>query len=520
MNVGIEARRPVSRLELRGISKRYGTITALDRVDFELRSGEVRALLGKNGAGKSTLVKIISGTEHPDSGRVTLDGERIPNQVSAVEVKRRGVATVFQELSLVPGLTVAENIAMGSRDNPSNDAGQKKFSLAHRWMYRPKQSRAIASTALEQLGLELPLDSEVRSLAPALQQLTEIAKAIAARPTVLVLDEPTSSLSDHDAQDVIALVRRLASAGTSVIYVSHRMKEIPIVADTLTVIRDGMVIDTLPASAPISQVAELMLGELVQAEGRRRQASFVRQKRGPVLAVSNLKRGHRVRGVSLHIQPGEVVGIAGIRGAGRTELLRAIVGVDRPDSGHIELNGRVVRRPAPGPMFRAGVALVPEDRRRQGVVSSRSIEENLVLSCLDRVSRWGFVSNREVRERATQQTQRLDLKYGSLRDAVLSLSGGNQQKVVIGRCLNAQVRVLLLDEPTRGIDIHAKIQIYEVIAQLASQGIGVLLVSSELEELDGPCDRILIMREGQLHGEISRDEANPSRLLALAMGEE
>lgn len=491
-------------LSCRGLAKRFGAIRALDGIDFALRRGEVRALLGKNGAGKSTLVNLVSGSLQPDAGTITLDGRDVSWSGPAA-ARSGGIAVVHQEFSLVPGLSVAENITLG------------------RWPRRggfidSSTIRAQADAALKRLGVAVPLDATVSVLSLADQQIVEIAKALVDDPRVLILDEPTSALNAHEVTSLLQLVRRLAADGMAVVYVSHRMKEIPLVADTLTVLRDGSHVATEDvAELSSSRVAELISGESAE------HAVVVKRDRTAepvVLGVSGVSVPGRLDDVSLSVHRGEVLGIAGLLGAGRTELLETIFGLRRDASGTVSIDGTVHRRRRPKRMLDLGVAYISEDRKNAGIVPLLGVGENILLSARTRVLPRFWLRLRREAEIVARTMSSMSVRAASPTQEIGTLSGGNQQKAVIGRALAAGMRVLLLDEPTRGVDLHAKGQIYGLIRELADRGVSSVFVSSELEEIAEVCDRVLVLRDGRIREQLSGDEATPERVLALAMKQE
>lgn len=495
-------------LECVSVSKTYGSVQALADVSLSLRAGEVRALLGKNGAGKSTLVNIISGSQHPDVGHgsVRVAGEDV-RWSGPGDARADGIAVVHQELSLVPGLSVAENITLGRW--PKREAG---FGFI--------DSTALAGHArhaIEMLGEPLPLWMEAGRLPLAQQQLVEIAKALLDEPRVLILDEPTSALHSHEVEALLALIRRLADHGVAVIYVSHRMKEIPLVADTLTVLRDGREVQTLGVGeASVERVASLIAGEggKVAAEIEHRD----RREHQVVLSVRELAVPGVLSGVSFDLHEGEVLGVAGLLGSGRTELLEAIYGL-RSAQGNVIVRGAHLRRRRPRRMLANGVGLTPEDRKGAGIVPLLGVGENVLLSARGRVLPRFWIKPPLEATISGDALRTLSIVASSTEQEIGTLSGGNQQKAVIGRLLAAHMSVLLLDEPTRGIDVHAKGQIYELIRQLAKAGVSSIFVSSELEELSAVCDRVLVLRQGRITDEVVGSEATTEKLLALAMKE-
>lgn len=491
-------------LVCRGLTKRFGAVTALDRVDFELHHGEVRALLGKNGAGKSTLVNLISGSLSPDEGSIELLGEAV-HWANPKAAQAGGIAVVHQEFSLVPGLTVAENITMGRWPR------QAGFVSA-------REMRTRAKAAIDKLGVDIPLGVTVGQLALAEQQMVEIAKALLDNPKILILDEPSSALNANEVEKLLALVRRLAATGVSIIYVSHRMKEIPLVADTLTVLRDGREVATHDVKTVSSaKVAELISGDEIVASDLAHRDQRVEPV---VLSVEDVHVPNRLYGVSFDLHRGEVLGIAGLLGSGRTELLEAIFGLRHDATGTVTVFGKQVGRRFPRRMLNLGVAYTSEDRKAAGIVPLLSVGENLVLSARGRVLPKFWLRVRDESALIARAIASMSVKASSPSQEIGTLSGGNQQKGVIGRALAADMKVLLLDEPTRGVDLHAKSQIYGLIRSLADRGVSSIFVSSELEEIAEVCDRVLILRDGHFHEQLIGAEGTAERILALAMRQE
>ena len=493
-------------LALEQLCKQYPGVIALDHVDFTMEKGEVRALLGKNGAGKSTLVKILSGAVHPDSGTIRIDGQ--PVTISSTgDAFHQGICTVYQELSLVPGLTVAENILLGRWPK------QRILGLS---VINRKAIRPIAKAALDQLEVSLDLDEQVSRLSVAQQQLIEIAKAISFNPRGLVLDEPTSALAANEVDVLHKVVRRLAEQSHAIIYVTHRLQEIPHVADSVTVLRDGKDMGTITAAeATPAVIANRMIG----ADWQRTEWGTGGQPGEVKLAVRNLNRKGLLHDVSFEVRGGEVLGIAGLLGSGRTELLRAIFGLDKMDSGEVYVKGELMRDPTPLSMKAHNVGLTPEDRKRQGLVLLFSVQDNLTLASLNRFSSRGVLQRSRGATLAREMVKSLDIKTPGLGVATSTLSGGNQQKVVVGNWLNTLPEILLMDEPTRGIDIQAKEQIFHLVRHLASQGLAVVFISSEIEEVLDVADRILVMNQGRITGEVKPDEIDLEELLARVMEE-
>jgi len=494
-------------LKAQQLRKSYPGVQALDGVDFELAPGEVRALIGKNGAGKSTFVKILSGATLADSGTLSVEGKRTIIR-SPADAFATGIATVYQEMSLVMGLSVAENILLGR--------WPRRGRLGLR-MIDKSETVAIAKQSMDMMGVVLNPREIVRRLSVPERQMVEIAKAVSFKPKVLILDEPTSSLPAHEVDALLALVRRLAERGVAVIYVSHRLQELPRVADSLTVFRDGRQVGTVPMTdASPERIVQMMIG----GEWKKSRTSHREASSGVRLSVRHAERRHHLHDVTFDLHEGEVLGIAGLLGSGRTELLRAVFGLDRLDSGSISVDGRVVSRPTPIRMKSLGVGMTPEDRKGQGLVSVLSVAKNLTLSCLDRVSRNRVIMPQLERALAGAMVESLSIRTPGLGVRARALSGGNQQKLVIGKWLNSQVRVLLMDEPTRGIDIEAKNHVYELVRDLAGRGISVIFVSSEIDEVLEVSDRILIINQGRIVADVRAAQVTLERVLAIAMSNE
>jgi ABC-type sugar transport system ATPase subunit len=485
-------------LRVRGLRKTYPGTIALKGLDFDLDAGEVRALLGKNGAGKSTFVEILSGTIVPDAGEVQIDGRTVMLG-SPTQAREEGISTVHQDLSLFPELTARENITIGRCS---------RYGVISRRM-----QQAEADAALEQMGSVVDLNARVGRLSARDQQLTAIAKALSYRPRVLILDEPTSALPSEEVGQLIALVRRLADRGVAVIYVSHRLDEIPRVASSVTVLRNGVLVNTLDIHQTThSHIVEMMLGKAL-VQGEKPQS---RSKGAAALSASRISNA-KLRDITFQLHRGEILGLWGAPGAGRTELLRAIYGLDPIDAGTLSFGSSDVARPSPGDLIRLGVGFSPDDRKRDGLVLSLSVAENISLACLQEVSRGGVIQSQQLEQVAKKQVEQLSIKVSSLAAPVRSLSGGNQQKVVVGKLLAAHARVLLLDEPTKGIDVEAKSGLYSLLRALAEQGDSVIIAPTEIEELFLVCDRILVLRQGKVISETSIRDANLQNIMHLAL---
>jgi ribose transport system ATP-binding protein len=487
-------------LEVRNLVKEFPGVKALRGVDFDVIEGEVHCLLGPNGAGKSTLIKCVSGALEPTSGEILFLGEPLPVGDPAGSLKR-GVATIYQELDLVPDLSVAESIFLAHEP-------QRGPLLDLDRMYR--ESDAL----LARLGHEsIPVRAKVGRLRPAAQQVVSIARALSRDVRLLIMDEPSAILDDAEIATLFDVVRRLTAEGVGVVYISHRLDEIRTIGDRVTVLADGRTTATgLPASTPTGELVELMVGHKVEQLYPDRPVGTDRI----VLDVRDIKRLPDVRGVSLQVRAGEVVGLGGLVGSGRTELLRLVYGLDQPEEGEVLVEGKRLRPNRPDLAIRRGLGLAPEDRKSQALVLDWSGTKNVTIADLRRFSRV-LLDIREERRLARQHLQSLRTVPDDPDRAVRLLSGGNQQKVVLARWLLHECRVLLLDEPTRGVDIATKAEIYRIISDLAGAGLGVLVVSSEIEELVGICTRILIMREGEIVAEVDGKVATERELLRHAV---
>lgn len=486
-----------------GCTRQYPGVLALDNATFKVAAGEVRALLGKNGAGKSTLIRLLTGAEIPDSGTVKIDGEELRYSGSgrAQDAFQKGVRVVYQELSLVPGMTLAENLFLGRWPRKG---GVLQYTAME----------AEASEAMGRLGLDRAPNVLVASLSPAERQLLEIARVLLGKPKLVILDEPTSSLAAAEAEKVMAAVTRIASEGIAVIYVSHRMNEIRQIAHSATIMRDGRIIDTVDVKgADTREIVRLMLG----TEGSKAPALENRSQEKTVLEVKDLGLAPKLNSVSFRLKAGEVLGIAGLLGSGRTELLQAIMGVETQDRGEILVDGQAVKPGRYRAMVSAGFGYTPESRKEEGIVPLLGVDENTLSTNFAGVSKRGILSSKMMADATRNIVQRLHIKTAETDTPIGTLSGGNQQKVVIGRWVYANSRVLLLDEPTRGVDVEAKAQIYAIIRQLAAEGRSVIFVSSEIEELPLVCDRVLVLRDGTLHEEFKSPNIDQDALMAACI---
>ena len=472
---------------------------ALLGVDLDLRAGEVHAVVGENGAGKSTLMKIVAGVYRPDSGSIRLGGVPILNE-SPRQALERGISMIHQELNLAPNLSVAENVFLGR-------APTRGGLIDWRRLYADVEALA------DRLGIDLDVRARVDELSVARQQMVEIAKALSLDARVIIMDEPTSALTERETEALFDIIARLKSNGVAVVYISHRLDEIFRVADRVTVLRDGRLVGTLPiAQATQPQLIGMMVGRELTTLFPKESVEIG----DPVLEVRHLRRKGALEDISFVLRRREILGLAGLVGAGRTELVRVLFGADPLDGGEILLEGRPVRIRRPRDAIRLGMGFVTEDRKLQGLVLGMNVRENETLASLAQVSKLGFLNLGRERTLAARLVEQLGVRTPSVEQEVANLSGGNQQKVVIAKWLATRARILILDEPTRGIDVGAKAEVHALMSRLASQGVSILMISSELPEILGMSDRILVMRQGRLSGEFTRDQASQEAILACA----
>ncbi|BDM67583.1 ribose import ATP-binding protein RbsA 2 [Streptomyces nigrescens] len=553
-------------LRVEGVTKSFPGVRALDGVDLSLRRGEVHVLLGENGAGKSTLIKMLSGAHRPDQGRILAAGPDVPaagpdvpatgpdvpatgpdvpatgpdrpeagpttkstprlgakpttrpgtrpggdlREVhirSAQDAERLGIATIYQEFTLVPGLTVAENLFLGRQ--PRTRLG----------LIDKKTMRARAAELLRRVRLDVSPDTPVAELGIARLQMVEIAKALSLDARVLIMDEPTAVLTSEEVSTLFGIVRELRDAGVGILFITHHLEEIGALGDRVTVLRDGRSVAQVPASTGEDELIRLMVGRDIAEQYPRQRPD---RPGPPLLRVRGLTRHGRGTGpvfqdVDFEVRAGEVVGLAGLVGAGRTEVARAVFGVDPYDAGTVEIDGERLARGDVRAAMRAGLGLVPEDRKGQGLVLDASLQDNLTLARLTRDTRGGLVDRGAQRRRAATVAEQLKVRMSGLAQSARTLSGGNQQKIVIGKWLLADTRLLILDEPTRGIDVGAKVEIYQLINELTASGRAVLMISSDLPEVLGMSDRVLVMSQGRLAGELTAEEATQDAVMELAL---
>ncbi len=495
-------------LSMTGITKRFPGVTALDSVDFVVGPGEVHALLGENGAGKSTLLKILSGAHPPDAGAIVFSGE--PIELGAPhDAQKLGIVTIYQELTLAPNLTIAENVFIGREPGPRPFVSWRKLA-------------AETEKITRRLGLDLDPMALVRDLSVAEQQLVEIARGLSMKSRLIVMDEPTSALSSVEVDKLFRIIRDLKASGISVIFVTHRLEEVMVICDRYTVLRDGRQVGAgSVADTGIDDIIRLMVGRQVNELYARRASA---QSGAVVLRVEGLTRRGNAQDphatvldhVDLEVRRGEILGIAGLVGAGRTEMARAIFGADPFDSGRILVDGAEVRIRSPEDAIRHGVGLVPEDRKQQALFLSLAVRSNLSMAVLDRIVRWRiFVDEKAELGLVNEFRRALNIRMTSAEQSVANLSGGNQQKVVLARWLAMRPKVLIVDEPTRGIDVGAKVEVHNLLFEMAQSGIAIVAISSELPEVLAISDRIVTIREGRVTGEIDHAAASQEKLMAM-----
>jgi ABC-type sugar transport system ATPase subunit len=490
-------------LEAIGISKRFPGVHALDDVSLEIVPGEVHAVVGENGAGKSTLMKILAGAQAQDAGSIRIDGKPVTIE-SPRAAQDLGIITIYQELSLVNALSVGENIFLG--DLPTRGGG---------WQVDWPEVWRRSAELLERVGLAIRPQTLVRELSVAQKQMVEIARALARNVRVLILDEPTSSLSEGEAERLFAIIAALKVRGVGIVYISHRLGEVFRIAQRVTVLRDGKLVDAIDVTA----ASEELLVRMMVGRDLSRLFTQARTSDAPVrLEVRGLSRRGALHDIDLVVRAGEIVGIAGLVGAGRTELVRCLFGADRFDRGQILLDGTAVTMRTPGDAVDLGIALVPEDRKLQALILGMGVRENLSLPMLDRLGSAFAPSRTQERALVSEYITSLRIRTPHMEQRVAALSGGNQQKVVIARWLATKPKVLILDEPTRGIDVGAKAEVHALMARLAESGVAILMVSSELPEILGMSHRVLVMRGGRIVAEMGRDEASEERIMAAATG--
>lgn len=490
-------------LQMSHITKRFPGVLALSNVDFALRKGEVHALLGENGAGKSTLMKILSGVYQPDEGDIIFEGQSV-SFANPLSAQSAGITIIHQEFNLFPELTVEENIFIG-----------REFCKNNRWHLDEKQQRQAAIDILQKLNLNISPETLVADLTVAQQQMVEIAKAISVNAKILIMDEPTAALTETEIDSLFQVTRLLKEQGTGIVYISHRLEELALIADRATVMRDGQFIATVDYDAvKISDLIAMMVGrDLGNIYPRRGPLA----QRKPVLEVSGLTRNGVLNNIDFTLYQGEILGFAGLMGAGRTELARAIFGADPIDGGTLKLNGKVTVIKDIPDAIQQGISYLTEDRKKEGLALGLSVERNIMLGNYPEYSdRYGNVDSKRCQKTSEEQVKALRIKTPHLEQAALNLSGGNQQKIIIARWICKDTDILIFDEPTRGIDVGAKLEIYELMNRLVAKGKSIIMISSELPEVLGMCDRILVMRNGRITGELASDDATQEKIMQYA----
>ncbi|MFJ2226061.1 sugar ABC transporter ATP-binding protein [Streptomyces halstedii] len=502
------ASEPPPLLTMSGITKSFPGVRALDGVDLQVQAGEVHCLLGQNGAGKSTLIKVLAGAHQPDGGSITWQGETVQLS-SPITAMRLGIATIYQELDLVEGLSVAENVFLGHEPTSGG------------FVVRTREARAAAAALLERLGHpEIDPAREVGDLSAAHQQIVSMARALSHDVRLIVMDEPSAALDPDEVDNLFRIVDGLTSDGVAVVYISHRLEEIRRIGDRVTVLKDGRAVAVgLPAAAtPTRDIVAMMTGRDVEYVFPPRPAADAPPNTAePVLTVEGLCREGEFEAVDLELRPGEIVGLAGLVGSGRSEILETVYGARRPTAGRVSVGGTPLRPGSVRAAVAAGIGLAPEERKAQALLLTESVTRNVSLSTLSRFARGGWLDRGAERAAARRATRELSLRPDNPDAAVRTLSGGNQQKAVLARWLLRGCRVLLLDEPTRGVDVGARAELYAVIRRLADEGLAVLLVSSEVPEVLGLADRVLVLREGRVVHEAAAQELDEHRVLDLVM---
>ncbi len=492
-------------LEMRKISKKYPGVRALDGVDFDVRTGEVHALVGENGAGKSTLVKILAGAQPLDSGEILIE-----NSPVVMDTPQRamdyGVSIIYQEFNLVPYLSAAENIFLG-REPRASIPGFVDFGTMF----------GEARRLIDELGVKLDVRLPINRLSVAQQQMVEIAKATSRQSKIIVMDEPSATLTEHELAHLFGLIKNLKNQGVSIIYISHRLEEIFQIADRVTVLRDGHLVGTKPIDElDRESIIQMMVGR----EIKEKIPKHAVEPGAVVLELKKVSRKGALEDISFQVRAGEVVGLAGLVGAGRTEVARVIFGADPHDTGTILLNGSPLKTHGPRDAIEAGIGLVTEDRKALGLILGMAVRENVTLANLASISTLSFINQAKERSIAAKYVDELSVKTPSIEQQVQNLSGGNQQKVVLAKWLFTESRVLIFDEPTRGIDVGSKVEIYQLMNKLAADGVAIIMISSELPEVLGMSDRIIVMHEGRIAGELPRGEATQEKIMHLATGGE
>ncbi len=489
-------------LQMQNIDKRFSGVHALKSVNFELKKGEVHALMGENGAGKSTLMKVLCGIYRRDAGSVRLFGEEV-NFHTVKESQKAGISIIHQELNMMNHLTVAQNIYIG------REPMIKKIYIDDKKMEKD------AEALFERIGVRIDPSRVLGTLTVGKQQMVEIAKAVSRDCKILILDEPTAALTQTEVEELFKIMNDLKQKGIGMIYISHRMDEIDRISDRITVMRDGEYVGTLNTKETTKdEIVKMMVGRVVY--GDKKEKSSVPADSEVVLEVRNLNRGKEIRNVSFKLRKGEILGFSGLMGAGRTEVARAIYGADPIDSGQILINGKKVKIKTPEDAVKKGICYLSEDRKRYGLMLDKSVSENSALASLDNYVRFGWIKDGQIEKDAQKENEKLKTKTPSMKQLLKNLSGGNQQKVIIARWLLKNADIFIFDEPTRGIDIGAKSEMYDLMERLAAQGKSVIMISSELAEIQRLSDRVIVMCEGRITGEIDIQDATQEKIMTYA----
>lgn len=487
-------------LELKGITKIFPGVKALNNVQFQLKKGEIHALMGENGAGKSTFIKVITGVHKAEEGEIFLEGKKVEFK-GPKDAQRAGIAAVYQHPTSYPDLTVTENIFMG-------------HEIIKRGIIQWKIMNTEAEKLLKELNADFKATDEMGGLSVAQQQMVEIAKALSTNARIVILDEPTAALTKNESEDLYRIVEKLRDEGVAIIFISHRFEDMYRLASRVTVFRDSQYIGSY-------NVDEITNADLIKAMvGREIKDLFPKPdvKVGPeILKVEGLSKLGYFKNVSFSIRGGEILGLTGLVGAGRTEVVQSICGINRPDEGKVFLEGRQVHIKQPSDAMREGIILLPEDRQKEGLIMSWGLGQNVTLPTMDKYAKHGFTNDKKEREIAKQLLEEVDTKAVTIFDPATSLSGGNQQKVVVAKALGQEMKVVIMDEPTKGVDVGAKAEIYQIMGDLAKKGYAIILISSEMPEILGMSDRIIVMCNGKITGELSRSEASQEEILELAM---
>ncbi|RSK53255.1 sugar ABC transporter ATP-binding protein [Bacillus canaveralius] len=489
-------------VQMKNISKHFGGVKALTDVSLNVEKGEIHALIGENGAGKSTLMKILAGAYQKDHGEIFIDGKEAKIS-SPKDVINLGVSVIYQEFMLAPDLSVAENIFIDKL------AGS---GMLINW----KTLKKRAKEQLVKLGFEdIDPEAKVGSLTVAYQQIVEICKCLARESKILVFDEPTAVLTFSETRKLLSIIQNLKANGVSIIYISHRLEELLEISDYITVLKDGGYVATVETSLiNKEELVEMMVGREITQLFPERKAEIG----GGILKVENLSAGNMVKNVSFSVKSGEVVGFSGLVGSGRTEAMRAIYGADKKNSGKVIYFGEEVNFKDPKEAINKGLGLLPEDRKKEGLLLEQSIRMNTTMASMFKIKKLGVINHKKEKEYVKQLLASISTKYGSMENNANSLSGGNQQKIALAKWLSADCKVLVFDEPTRGVDVGAKTEIYKIINQLAEEGVAVIVISSEMAEIIGMCDRAIVMRQGLVAGELNKSELTENNLIKLAMG--